>query len=86
MVRILISMITKAKKRNHKKVNKEHRRRNKVNVESDCYIEDLVELIDGNLSHYPYAYCKHYGGYVTKNLVLVHSCEEKGCGYLTYDR
>ena len=38
-----------------------------------------VELIDGNFSFYPAAYCKHHGGYLTLGLIETHRCRYRKC-------
>ncbi|MCQ2608949.1 MAG: hypothetical protein MJ197_09735 [Bacteroidales bacterium] len=37
------------------------------------------ELIDGNMSYYPYAYCKRKGAFLTKGLANTHRCECRKC-------
>ena len=37
------------------------------------------ELIDGNMSHFPYGYCNNYKGFLTYNLTIIHRCEKKKC-------
>lgn len=42
------------------------------------------ELIDGNLSHYPIAFCRLHGAYLTQGLADTHRCIERQCvGYET---
>lgn len=38
-----------------------------------------VQLIDGNMSYYPVAFCKFYGGYMTEGLVNCHRCRRRNC-------
>lgn len=40
---------------------------------------DEYLLIDGNWSHYPYAYCSRKHAYLTKGLCSTHHCEERNC-------
>lgn len=37
------------------------------------------ELIDGNFSYYPVAYCKCHDGYLTQGLIDTHRCEKRQC-------
>lgn len=53
------------------------RRRN--NNKGVTVLDKEYKLIDGNYSNRPYAYCKHYKAYLTKNMVYLHSCEKKNC-------
>lgn len=58
--------------------NIQQRRRRKNNrgvPKSDLWFE----MIDGNCTHQPYAYCKSKGGYLTKNMAICHGCEAKHC-------
>jgi hypothetical protein len=41
--------------------------------------EELYELIDGNKSHYPVAYCASHSGYLTQGLVDTHRCDKRQC-------
>lgn len=43
------------------------------------------QLVDGNYSHYPAAYCKRMKGYLTVGLVETHRCTERKCGMLVKD-
>lgn len=43
---------------------------------------EMVALIDGNYSYYPYAFCKSKQAYLTLGLVNTHKCEKKHCGSL----
>lgn len=38
-----------------------------------------VQLIDGNFSYYPVAYCKYHSAYLTQGLVETHRCEKRHC-------
>ena len=58
-----------------------HRKRRRRNLNEHLYREDEYELIDGNTTHYPSAYCNRYAGYLTMNLEQVHGCAKKGCQY-----
>lgn len=37
------------------------------------------EMIDGNFTYYPYAYCTNYQGFLTIMMETTHSCEGKNC-------
>ena len=43
-------------------------------------------LIDGNISEYAVAYCKHYRGWLTYPLMNTHSCLDKECKWLENER
>jgi hypothetical protein len=62
-------------KGNRKLQRKRHRRNNHGIKRQDS----LYELIDGNMSYFPYAYCRYHKGYLTKNMVILHKCGEKRC-------
>ena len=62
-------------KGNRKQQRKRHRQNNK-GVHKQ---EELYELIDKNLTYYPYAYCRWHKGWLTKNMVVLHKCREKHC-------
>lgn len=38
------------------------------------------QLIDGNMSYYPVAFCKYYEGYMTQGMVNCHRCHKRHCG------
>lgn len=41
-----------------------------------------VQLIDGNFTHYPTAYCRTHQAYLTKGLEDTHRCVQRQCvGY-----
>ena len=44
--------------------------------------ETEVQLIDGNYTLYPTAYCKVHGGYLTHGLMDIHRCEKRKCNGL----
>ena len=37
------------------------------------------QLIDGNFTYYPAAYCKYYKGWLSVGLIQTHKCQKKGC-------
>ena len=58
---------------------KMQRKRHKVNNRGVKKQDNLYELIDLNMTYYPYAYCIWHKGYLTKNMVILHKCREKHC-------
>lgn len=38
-----------------------------------------VQLIDGNFSYYPIAYCKIHGAFLTQGLADTHRCIKRKC-------
>lgn len=66
---------------NHKQRNKrlEQQKRRRVNNKGVPFEKLLYDMIDGNKTHYPYAYCKYHKGWMTKSLVVIHKCEERKC-------
>jgi len=69
--------MTRSKK--SKLVRAKQQKRRRCNNRDVLYCENLFLMIDGNETHYPYAYCKHYRGYLTKSLAITHRCEAKQC-------
>ena len=49
---------------------------NNPNIKSRSF-----ELIDGNMSYYPVAFCQHHGAYMTEGLVKCHRCDKRHCKY-----
>ena len=44
--------------------------------------KELYQLIDGNMSYYPVAYCRHHKGWLSQGLIITHRCVERHCnGY-----
>lgn len=41
--------------------------------------KEFYQMIDGNFTYYPYAYCSHYEGYLTINMANCHRCEARHC-------
>lgn len=58
---------------------KQSRRRNKVNNRGVPKQDFEYELVDGNWSDRPVAYCTYYKGYLTKNQAMRHNCIDKKC-------
>jgi hypothetical protein len=63
-------------KRKNRAEQRKRRKRNNKDVERQK--EEYV-MIDGNITHYPYAYCRWHKGYMTKNMMKRHGCDEKCC-------
>ena len=64
--------MTKARKEQRK------RRRQRQN-RLPAYQKHEFELIDGNMTHYPVAYCDRMEGWLSVGLMDVHKCREKEC-------
>ena len=62
-----------------KEVRRKQRARRRQNNHDVHKQKGLFEMIDGNETHYPYAYCLNKGGDLTKSLALTHKCEAKNC-------
>lgn len=69
-------MKVKNKRGNKKEQNKRRRKRQKNLPE---WKEENVQLIDGNFTHYPVAYCYYRKGYLSLGLAEVHRCQEREC-------
>ncbi len=65
--------------KNRGNVKRQRKRRRERFKHNPPKVESMVELIDGNLSYYPVAYCKHYHGYLTQGLADVHRCVNRHC-------
>lgn len=59
----------------------QQRRRRKYHRQSPRQ-PDLYELIDGNWSYYPVAYCDRKRAYMTLGQVKTHKCKERQCNRL----
>lgn len=59
-----------------RRAQQRRRRRNNSGVELQS---EPFLMIDGNETYRPYGYCSRYEGYVSKNMSLVHRCEEINC-------
>lgn len=53
---------------------REYRKRRRKMMREVIRQPYLYELIDGNLSHYPVAYCKWRKAYLSKGLTETHGC------------
>jgi len=63
------------KANNHGKGNVKAQRRNrKINNRGIRRLRDEFLMIDGNFTHFPVAFCSHYDGYITNNMLLRHNC------------
>ena len=70
-------------KRSHGNRHAQQKRRRR-NFDRSLYREDLYQMIDGNMTHFPYAYCKRKHGYLTKNMARLHRCIERKCKMLSF--
>lgn len=71
-------MLLKTKRGRGDLKNQRRRRRQRMKNLPDKWFR-AVELIDGNLSHYPIGYCNYHGAYVTEGIAQTHRCKEKEC-------
>lgn len=46
---------------------------------------DYYEMIDGNFTNHPVAYCKRYKGALTRGMMNTHGCTERKCNKLDMD-
>lgn len=58
---------------------KEQRKRRKKMYREMARSPDEFLLIDGNWSHFPYAYCKRKDAYLTLGLADTHRCKQRQC-------
>ena len=68
--------------RKHKgniKAQRKRRKKRKKFLKPGDYFNDEFELIDGNFTHYPVAYCNHYGRFLTAGLIHTHRCRQRNC-------
>lgn len=42
-------------------------------------MDEMVQLIDGNFSFYPVAFCKAHRAFLTNGLCDTHKCVKRGC-------
>ncbi len=47
--------------------------------------EYWYELIDGNWTRHPAAWCHYHKGYLTEKLMKTHKCKSKNCRRLDFD-
>lgn len=59
---------------NRKSQRKNHKANRKVPIQAEAY-----QMIDGNWTHQPYAYCYRYKGWLTKAMANRHNCESRNC-------
>lgn len=57
---------------------KKQRKNHKANKHTVRQIKPY-EMIDGNLTYQPYAYCTYYNGWLTKAMANRHRCEKRHC-------
>lgn len=70
------------KKTNHRGRGnrKEQKKRRRQRLKDRPVKQDqMYQLIDGNFTYYPAAYCKYYKGWLSVGLIQTHKCREKGC-------
>ena len=58
------------------KAQRHRRRHNNKDVKR---YDQPFDLIDDNITYQPYGYCRYYRGYLTRNMSILHKCEEKKC-------
>lgn len=76
----MILKISHHGKGNRKAQQKRRREREK---NRPAYQPIKVELIDGNFSHFPRAFCKSHNAFLTDGLINTHKCLQKACkGFL----
>lgn len=63
-------------KGNRKAQRKRRRARQKNLPEKQ---KERYELIDGNFTHYPVAYCWRYGAWLSQGLADTHRCRQRKC-------
>ncbi len=61
------------------KLQRKRRRYRAKKVTKPIKQENLFQCIDGNMTYYPAAFCTHYCGYLTANMMLVHRCKKRRC-------
>lgn len=59
-----------------RRAQRRRRRKNNKNTERQ---QELFQMIDGNGTYYPYAYCKCHKGYLTANMAKRHKCKSRSC-------
>jgi hypothetical protein len=70
------------KTNSHGRQSENQRKSRRRRLRSYCEVKKQqlkYELIDGNMSYYPYGYCEYYQGWLTLNLSKIHNCEGKCC-------
>lgn len=73
-------------KTKHRGKMKEQQKRRKERLKDrPQYQPELYELIDGNLTHYPRAFCEWHGGWLSDGLIDTHRCEQRQCNRLRKD-
>ena len=61
------------------------RKRRRRNFDRSLYREEEYQMIDGNMTHYPYAYCKRKRGWLTINMAKLHRCVDRKCRMLSFN-
>lgn len=54
-------------------------RRRRKNYKNSLDIGEYVNLITGDVTRWPVAYCTHYNGFLTINMTKLHDCPNKNC-------
>ena len=70
-------MTLKNKGRGNRKAQRERRRERLKHLPKKR--TEKVQLIDGNWTFYPVAYCKVHGGFLTQGLIETHRCGHRQC-------
>lgn len=68
---------------NRKLQNQRRRERNKRQTKPPKQ-PFLYQLIDGNMSYYPAAFCEYYGAYLTEAMMGTHKCKKRKCKRLCH--
>ena len=74
--------IKKQQRRSRGNTREQQKRRKERNKHRIQRRSEAVYLIDGNLSHYPVAFCPVHQGYVTQGLIDTHRCIQRKCKQL----
>lgn len=66
---------------------KAQRRRHRENNKGVARLDGYYLTIDGNPTYQPFAYCKYYQGYLTRNQSILHKCTKRKCrSYETFEQ
>jgi hypothetical protein len=73
-------VVKKTLKNRHKGDIKAQKKRRKERLKQRPKKSDVkVQLIDGNWSFYPVAFCVYHTGYLTQGLIDTHRCDKRNC-------
>lgn len=67
----------KKKNKGNKKRQRQRRRERMKNL--PLRFSQKVQLIDGNFSYYPRAFCEYYDAFLTDGLINTHRCDKRHC-------